>query len=1034
MNKEELIVELNNVLKSELKDFQRDTVKRIVDRFDAGQNRILVSDEVGLGKTLVAKGTIAKLTLEKLENNNGKLKVVYICSNSSIADQNLRKLQIIDEGLDPSNTSRLSRLSKQHLYIYEENKKNSFINLIALTPNTSFSITGGNGTIDERALMYVHISRLFDISIDRVAKEKLSKIFQDGVKYENWKWYINFYKEQCDSMPEYEEDIQKLLIKYLNREKINNVLLIQYIKDTLKLRSNTTDFWKNKDLIIRKLRLLFSNISIESLKPDLVIMDEFQRYKFLINSNKNEQTELQLLAEKFFKSKTDLKILLLSATPYKMYSTLDEIIETDVNGHNIDEHYEEFENVMKFLFNKNKDENKKWNSFYKSWINYQNYISNSNYRFDEILNKKVPYENNIYRVMCRTERKKENDLTKVYTDKKFELLSDDIKSYLALRSFLDDNRENINIPIDYVKSCPYLLSFMKEYKIKEKIEKNYKGKINEKYKKYLWIDKNDISKYKRIKPNNSRLNYIESIIFNDKIDQLLWIPPTISYYKLAGVYQGLENKNISKYLIFSSWEMVPRMLSTLLSYEAERRVKIGNDYYEERKEKVKIDKTSNMLCLLYPSNFLKSVYDPVKIYNENKDISIKKVKKIVRRNINQKLLLFRNKLNSLGKSYYLIPLLLDDREYVLKWLDNLSRNESFKNIALKLKKRYLNINLYEEKINESKYKEILEILTNIAIGSPAICLGRTYDNYNEQYNPSYITSIANKILSIFDDNVGHGVVKKACKKADFWLKILEYCINGCFQAVIDEYCHLFETKNIESINHILDNSISLRDATYNIDSADNFNNRYNNEEEIPFTIRTNFAVAFANGDNEEKGISRRQSVRNIFNSPFRPFVLASTSIGQEGLDFHYYCRKIIHWNLPSNPIDLEQREGRIYRFKCLAIRQNLKYDLSLRKIKYNKDIWKEMFDKLEEINKSALNTYWSSNVNKVKVERIIPSYPLSRDESSYIRLMKILNNYRITMGQPKQEELLEDLFNRFSDKQREKLYINLSPYFRKNNN
>ena len=238
--------------------------------------------------------------------------------------------------------------------------------------------------------MYVHISRLFDISIDRVAKEKLSKIFQDGVKYENWKWYINFYKEQCDSMPEYEEDIQKLLIKYLNREKINNVLLIQYIKDTLKLRSNTTDFWKNKDLIIRKLRLLFSNISIESLKPDLVIMDEFQRYKFLINSNKNEQTELQLLAEKFFKSKTDLKILLLSATPYKMYSTLDEIIETDVNGHNTDEHYEEFENVMKFLFNKNKDENKKWNSFYKSWINYQNYISNSNYRFDEILNKN-PY-------------------------------------------------------------------------------------------------------------------------------------------------------------------------------------------------------------------------------------------------------------------------------------------------------------------------------------------------------------------------------------------------------------------------------------------------------------------------------------------------------------------------------------------------------------------------------------------------------------------------------------------------------------------
>ena len=42
----------------------------------------------------------------------------------------------------------------------------------------------------------------------------------------------------------------------------------------------------------------------------------------------------------------------------------------------------------------------------------------------------------------------------------------------------------------------------------------------------------------------------------------------------------------------------------------------------------------------------------------------------------------------------------------------------------------------------------------------------------------------------------------------------------------------------------------------------------------------------------------------------RPFVLATTSIGQEGLDFHNYCRVIMYWNLPSNPMDLEQREGR----------------------------------------------------------------------------------------------------------------------------
>lgn len=72
------------------------------------------------------------------------------------------------------------------------------------------------------------------------------------------------------------------------------------------------------------------------------------------------------------------------------------------------------------------------------------------------------------------------------------------------------------------------------------------------------------------------------------------------------------------------------------------------------------------------------------------------------------------------------------------------------------------------------------------------------------------------------------------------------------------------------------------------------------------------------GDNS-KGVMRKENIRKAFNSPMRPFVLATTSIGQEGLDFHNYCRVIMHWNLPSNPIDLEQREGRINRFKCLVL-------------------------------------------------------------------------------------------------------------------
>ena len=66
---------------------------------------------------------------------------------------------------------------------------------------------------------------------------------------------------------------------------------------------------------------------------------------------------------------------------------------------------------------------------------------------------------------------------------------------------------------------------------------------------------------------------------------------------------------------------------------------------------------------------------------------------------------------------------------------------------------------------------------------------------------------------------------------------------------------------------------------------------------------------------------RPDQLRQAFNSPFWPHVLATTSVGQEGLDFHLWCADLFHWDLPGNAVDLEQREGRIRRYCGLAVRQ-----------------------------------------------------------------------------------------------------------------
>lgn len=50
-----------------------------------------------------------------------------------------------------------------------------------------------------------------------------------------------------------------------------------------------------------------------------------------------------------------------------------------------------------------------------------------------------------------------------------------------------------------------------------------------------------------------------------------------------------------------------------------------------------------------------------------------------------------------------------------------------------------------------------------------------------------------------------------------------------------------------------------------------------------------------------------------FNTPYRPEVLISTSVGQEGIDLHRECRHVIHHDLCWNPATIEQRTGRVDR-------------------------------------------------------------------------------------------------------------------------
>ena len=148
---------------------------------------------------------------------------------------------------------------------------------------------------------------------------------------------------------------------------------------------------------------------------------------------------------------------------------------------------------------------------------------------------------------------------------------------------------------------------------------------------------------------------------------------------------------------------------------------------------------------------------------------------------------------------------------------------------------------------------------------------------------------------------------------------------------------------------------------------------------------------------------------------------------------------MIHWNLPGNPQDLEQREGRINRYKCHSVRRNIAklYDEVFG--------WKEMFDKAGSelaVNDSGMIPFWYLPLDHGKfaemkkagrierIERIVPMYPLSEDVERYDNLIKVLSLYRLTMGQPRQEDLIKMLSKTSSPEIIDKLIFQLSPYFR----
>lgn len=971
------------------KDFQQATAEHIVDIFKSGkQLRVLLSDEVGLGKTIVAKEVIRLVgELDKIWEDD-IYRVIYVCSNVNIVKQNTANL-----GIEDVMNIDESRLSMQHLILEEETRKLNLKTkkprvLIPLTPGTSFNISGFTGNMNERALMYVFLTKLPDFCQQENALFKLLNRY--NAKIENWRSKIEDYRRRVVACgEEYINAITDAIVKDDAYQTTKN-LFYSAILDG-----------KGIDNAISKMRQIFCRISMNQLAPDLVIMDEFQKFSGLLNVD--EYNEESMIARNFFDSANMPFILLLSATPYKPYTTLEEL-----NADKVNEQYEDFLKLMNFLFKGRQDI-----SFKTVWRDYTRELCQaSSENFEVLYARKVDAEDAMYKTMSRTER---YQVATVQDIVPLEITSDDIRAFCQMQNIIEDCNKATNhgfnvscIPMDYVKSSPYLLSFMDKYKLKRKIVSVYENGRTLPLpgrRQRILLNENEIYHYRNLPPSNARLQKLMDILFKKGGERLFWIPSSHFYYEVPADNVFEKNRDFSKILVFSAWEMVPRMVSVMVSYKAEqlnivkafplatytnnKETEQQNQINREQRKRgggVSRLRESSLELVCMSSDFLAGCYVP----KETLGWKVGDVRELVKGKIAERL-----KLDSVRNR---------NVEGLVQLVGSLDDESS---------------------IGVSVSEEDLKTLANMAIASPGICAYRILkDRYKAR-------NVAAKIAAIFNRRMNAAAMDLIYGSNNvnaYFELVFDYCVMGNLQSVLDEYAQMISEEH--DVDRIYERMLSSFTDMGSIDVETK--SSFANKAIKRYRMRTLYAMPFSKVKTDEKNAMHANNIREAFNSPFRPFVLTSTSIGQEGLDFHWYCRKVMHWNIPSNPQDIEQREGRVNRYKSLSIRRNVA------KLFPEEFTWDGMFNRARqwayEHHVPELVPYWSLpnellttlQGKEEPVERIVPLYPLSSDIERYERMKEVLGLYRLTMGQPNQEALIT-LLKGLNEEQREKLLFNLSP-------
>ena len=1004
----------------EYTDYQKRAIRRIVDSYmgECTSGRFLLADEVGLGKTIIARGVIrclmCKLLEQEIAGKSGEqikneadyyyFNVIYICSNTNIAKQNEEKLGL-GKNEDEGGTNRASCLSGKEFnsskyevefqavlqdyykvygndHTYESlgrvNALKTRLRILPMTQRTSIDIKG-RGKVEEREYLYRLIRAFSD---DEIISAEASRGNEDFEKM------MGLYMTKCKCDEEF--------------NKACNIIRDSRNGDEYEIE-NFYNTWQ----IVRK---GFAEITMDWLDCGLVIMDEFQNFKEIIGQASDDEESIirKVLEQESDGEDRNPYVLMLSATPFRMYMSKNadqDETDTDTAGTENASIYD----VCRFLEKGGGTNGMSVISSsleaYKTAL--EKYSRSDRESKENVLEKKNAFERQMGSAFTRMERinvlrELREDCTDAEDTDKQEIGCGGIKALLDYTNELveyDTGNGRYHIGTGtataYAERIPYVLSFMNRgnkqaggddgYKIKRNFDEDVgAGKIRYKNNSKCYIledDFKDMSKtlgewhgvYEKV------LEYIldiesldiDSMLKSGKYNgmtredvllnhpgaaRLLWVPSVVGWKELKGAFA--EHKNFGKTVMFSDRVVVPRAMAWLISREVTRR----------------------LIWWILKQEQDKSITE-----KELQDFQ-ESAKDILEQILEQILGL------------------------VAGFEENPERGNS----------------------GDEGIKTVEKIFTTSESGMFAVWseMGLPIKRNKE----GFALRDSGGTLQMDVDSLRQSI-KDYCEegKLQYVLQELEYIGNAAY---------LSDGHNVHEATEIY---ITLYEHTK--DGRLQISRTGDNQKSAERPVETYYARCIGSGNDDDK-VNSISKLQAAFNSPFAPFVFATTSIGQEGLDFHNYADRMVHLSIPANPTDFEQREGRINRYNCLAVRKAvMEWYGNKEETRMCSDDIPKLLDNAFEAAKASLCEesnqklncgiipHWlvarKKDDNKLEVagiKRLVPYFYNSSMMEKYHNMLKLLQLYRSVIGQADADELLERLMVNKKEADVQELYVDFSPY------